>query len=150
MKACNNDVDEVWVPSEFVRHAFLTSGVQPAKVHLIAEAIDVFAFDPAVATPITLPLRGRHTQHWTYWSSRPYHPEQETYYKFLSNFKWEMRKGWEILFESYFTEFAATYRVSLYVTVRDPTFGSLGLWRRTATRTTARTSERLCRRLPSA
>ena len=72
-------------------------------------------FDPAVATPITLPLRGRHTQHWTYWSSRPYHPEQETYYKLLSNFKWEMRKGWEILFESYFTEFAATDRVSLYV-----------------------------------
>ena len=63
VKACNNDVDEVWVPFEFVRHAFLTSGVQPAKVYLIAEAIDVFAFDPAVATPITLPLRGRHTQH---------------------------------------------------------------------------------------
>ena len=60
VKACNNDVDEVWVPSEFVRHAFLTSGVQPAKVHLIAEAIDVFAFDPAVAGfPKKTLLQGR-------------------------------------------------------------------------------------------
>eukprot|EP00760_Papus_ankaliazontas_P009444 PhM_4_TR14077/c7_g1_i1/m.60779 len=36
----HSDVDEVWVPSTFVRDVFLLSGVKPTSVHVIPEAID--------------------------------------------------------------------------------------------------------------
>eukprot|EP00760_Papus_ankaliazontas_P037893 PhM_4_TR8780/c0_g1_i1/m.49513 len=112
--ACNTVPDEIWVPSVFVKNVFETSGVHPDKLVIIPEAIDVYAFDPNVATRVNLPPHGPNA-HWRHWANRPYEAAQQNYFKFLSNFKWEPRKGWEVLFFAYFSEFSAADEVSLYI-----------------------------------
>ncbi|KAJ9471296.1 glycosyl transferase [Diplonema papillatum] len=78
-------VDEVWVPSTFVAKAFRDSGVT-IPVTVIPECVDVYHYDPRVAR-----------------TAYPGLPPAE--YTFLSNFKWEPRKGWDILLAAFFTAF---------------------------------------------
>lgn len=114
--------DEVWVPCHFVKHVFLTSGVRPEKLVVIPEAIDTYFFDPRAHHPLQLPLRASKPG-WRMWENRPL-PRAEDYdasYKFYSNFKWEPRKGWEVLLRAYYDAFAPQHgnasfpRVSLYI-----------------------------------
>ena len=46
-------VDEVWVPSEFVRRCYVESGIESAKVHVVPNGIDPERFRPA-APPLKL------------------------------------------------------------------------------------------------
>ena len=40
------DVDEVWVPSEFVRTMYLDAGVEPDRVHVVANGVDLEELSP--------------------------------------------------------------------------------------------------------
>jgi len=40
------DVDEIWVPSTFVRDLFLSGGVSRSKVLVVSEPIDASLYDP--------------------------------------------------------------------------------------------------------
>jgi glycosyltransferase involved in cell wall biosynthesis len=40
------NVDELWVPSEYVRAMYVDSGVEPERVHVIANGVDLEAFSP--------------------------------------------------------------------------------------------------------
>ena len=78
-----NLMDQVWVPSQFGREQFVASGVVPSKVVVVPEAVDTELFDPSAHEPLELGLVGKP-------------------YCFLSIFKWEKRKGWDLLLRAYF------------------------------------------------
>lgn len=41
------NVDELWVPSEFVRQMYVSSGIDPERVHVIPNGVDLETFRPA-------------------------------------------------------------------------------------------------------
>ena len=109
--AANSDCDEIWVPAVWVRKSFIASGVKSEKLVVIPEAIDTNFFDPKAQAKIELPPLPGKTK-WRTWCNKD---APEKAFKFFSNFKWEPRKGWDILFEAYFQAFEKDSAVSLYV-----------------------------------
>ena len=52
-------VDEVWVPSEHTRAAYVGSGIEPERVHVVGAGVDSTRFSPAGATyPLPAPAGG--------------------------------------------------------------------------------------------
>lgn len=96
-----NSMDEIWVPTEFHKESFAAAGVDPGKLIAIGEPVDTVFFDPALYEP--LPLQG----------DEPARP-----FRFLSVFKWEARKGWEVLLEAFLAEFATGEAVQLLIKTR--------------------------------
>lgn len=90
--ACN-DLDEVWVPSQFARERFVQGGVDSAKVQVMPVGIDADRYDPDRVSPLPIPGRRGFT--------------------FLSVFDWTLRKGWDVLLEAYATAFRASDDVCL-------------------------------------
>jgi glycosyltransferase involved in cell wall biosynthesis len=120
VKHAQEDADEIWVPCTFVQKMFFASGVSRKKVVVIPEALDTYFFDPEAHVALALPLQSSFPK-WRQWENFPL-PTTEAYqtrYKFYANFKWEPRKGWDILLEAYHAEFGAHTadydKVSLYI-----------------------------------
>eukprot|EP01062_Namystynia_karyoxenos_P069563 TRINITY_DN65039_c0_g1_i1.p1 TRINITY_DN65039_c0_g1~~TRINITY_DN65039_c0_g1_i1.p1 ORF type:complete len:919 (+),score=224.63 TRINITY_DN65039_c0_g1_i1:133-2889(+) len=113
--------DEIWVPSAFVHAVFKANGIQESKLVVVPEPVDVHFFDPRVTQPYLLPAR------FQGWRAASTHPSPPSFnesappyslrknYKFLSVFKWEERKGWDVLLDAYFKTFTARDPVSLYL-----------------------------------
>ena len=80
---------------------------KPHTRHLFChQAVDTSLFDPAKHTPLPLPLPQLPS------------PQPREPYVFLSVFKWEKRKGWDVLLEAYLREFSRTDPVLLVVKTR--------------------------------
>lgn len=54
----NSELDEVWVPTTWVRSCYIRSGVSPSKVRVIPNGVDTQAFNPEVR-PFQLPTTKR-------------------------------------------------------------------------------------------
>jgi glycosyltransferase involved in cell wall biosynthesis len=106
-------VDEVWVPGEAVRRIFIANGVSKAKLVVVPEPLDTCYFDPAAHEPLPLPLTASRPDWWQ-WCNRAV-PNPAARFKYFSNFKWEPRKGWDVLFEAYDAAFQQSDDVSLYI-----------------------------------
>lgn len=91
--ACNQ-MDEIWVPSDFNMETFARSGVRRDKLVKIPGSIDVrpYRLD---TTPVDLPGRRGFT--------------------FLSVFDWQWRKGWDVLLSAFVEEFGAEEDVALVI-----------------------------------
>uniref|UniRef100_A0A7C9F0R7 Uncharacterized protein n=1 Tax=Opuntia streptacantha TaxID=393608 RepID=A0A7C9F0R7_OPUST len=105
-----NSMDYVWVPTEFHVSTFVKSGVKASKVVKVVQSVDVEFFDPFKYQSLDLvPLRelvlGK--------KSRAGGSEKE--FVFLSIFKWEYRKGWDVLLRAYLEEFSGADGVALYL-----------------------------------
>lgn len=79
------------------------------KLVVVGEPVDAYYYDPTVIKPIKLPLAPKLLQ-WKVDSTIDSSRTETSFdlsknYKFFSAFKWESRKGWEILLEAYFDEF---------------------------------------------
>ena len=98
-----NSMDSIWVPTSFHQETFRRAGVAAHKLVVLGEPVDTSFFDPAVATPLPLPTRKAK-------SPPPY--------RFLSVFKWEQRKGWDVLLSAYFQEFEPSENVELLLKTR--------------------------------
>lgn len=110
-KRCNR-MDQVWVPTDFHVGTFVDSGVDPSKVVKIVQPIDVEFFDQAKYEPLDLGSIG----------NLVFGEEQKALlnlkkkeFVFLSIFKWEYRKGWDVLLKAYLNEFSRSDAVSLYL-----------------------------------
>ena len=92
-------MDELWVPSEWGVQQFVAAGVPAHKVHVLPEPVDTDTFDPLHVPnePQSLPGSGGDT------------------FAFLSVFKWEDRKGWDVLLEAFLSEFRRSDNVILFV-----------------------------------
>lgn len=109
VKRCNA-MDMVWVPTEFHVSTFTKSGVDPSKLVKVVQAIDTEFFDPIKYTPLDLPSLGNLILGASSTGSNSRNP-----FVFLSVFKWEYRKGWDVLFQSYLKEFDSSDQVVLYL-----------------------------------
>ncbi|KAM1807464.1 hypothetical protein ACFX11_030466 [Malus domestica] len=109
VKRCNR-MDYVWVPTQFHVSSFVQSGVDPSKVVKIVQPIDVKFFDPLAYEQLNLAsvgklIMGKATQDL----------ETKKKFVFMSVFKWEYRKGWDVLLKSYLEEFSEADGVALYL-----------------------------------
>ena len=111
----NNLVDEIWVPSYFVYDVFKNNNVAESKLYVMPEPIDVHFFSPDAVEPYSLPERHFAQTASTHPGARVPHRDLARHYKFLSVFKLEDRKGWDILLAAYLKEFKADAPVSLYL-----------------------------------
>ncbi|KAK9156843.1 hypothetical protein Scep_003417 [Stephania cephalantha] len=113
VRRCNS-MDFVWVPSDFHVSSFVESGVDSSKVVKVVQSVDVEFFDPLkydealaigdVARPVLKPKKS------SFGDSR-----KEEEFVFLSIFKWEYRKGWDVLLRAYLEEFTGNDGVALYI-----------------------------------
>jgi glycosyltransferase involved in cell wall biosynthesis len=104
VRRLNDDpaIDEIWVPASFLVDAFRKSGVRDDRpIVVVPEAIDTDAYDPAAAVPMAEVIGNE--------------APCSHCFKFLSNFKWEHRKGWDVLLKAYFTTFTIRDNVALYL-----------------------------------
>ncbi|WP_457974454.1 glycosyltransferase [Arthrobacter sp. D1-17] len=90
------EVDEVWVPSRFNAETFTGAGVDRTKVRIVPQFVD---------------------QGWLQMTAWPY--PGHGIFKFLSVFRWQERKGWDVLLQAYLQEFDAEDDVELILRV-DP------------------------------
>ncbi|KAI9156168.1 hypothetical protein LWI28_001643 [Acer negundo] len=108
VKRCNR-MDFVWVPTEFHVSTFVQSGVDPTKVVKIVQPIDVKFFDPLKYEPLDIATIGK----CVLGGRKPNLSSKE--FVFLSIFKWEYRKGWDVLLKAYLKEFSKADGVALYL-----------------------------------
>lgn len=139
--------DEIWVPSSFVRDAFLASGFASERLFIVPEAIDTALYSPARSEVYALPhcrFAREMADASNVASTRPLpapagfvpvsggvrktakdvlrgdpHMAQRCaearHFKFLAVFKWELRKGWDVLLRAFTKAFTTTDKVSLYI-----------------------------------
>eukprot|EP00775_Hariotina_reticulata_P010091 gene10091-10247_t len=112
-------MDEIWVPTEFNRQTFAAAGVPQHKLHVVPEAIDDQHFDPDKYEPLALRglpegelITGRP---WEDAAGNAAEDDPVRPFVFMSVFKWEARKGWDVLLEAYLLEFAAEEPVELHI-----------------------------------
>lgn len=87
-----NQMDEIWVPTHHHKQIFENGGVTKPVV-VVGQGIDVDYWDPKVQEPLPFSKIDKHNRC------------SESDYKFLSVFKWESRKGPDILLPSFFDAF---------------------------------------------
>jgi glycosyltransferase involved in cell wall biosynthesis len=95
VEGCNK-YDQIWVPSAFNARGFIASGVSGEKIRVIPSPI--LDCDAAEIT------------------SRPH---DRSAFRFLSIFRWQRRKGWDVLVRAFLEEFGAREKVELLLKV-DP------------------------------
>ncbi len=103
-----NGLDRIWAPGPYCRDLFVGSGVDPARIALVPEAIDPrFLADDIepMALPVDMAARG---------AAEPF--------VFLSVFDWARHKGWDALIEAFACEFRGDDGVRLVL----KTWSSLG------------------------
>ncbi|XP_057770304.1 uncharacterized protein LOC130990119 [Salvia miltiorrhiza] len=93
-----NRMDYVWVPTDFHVATFRQSGVDPLKLRKIIQPVDSTFFDPLKVEPLRLDAVSRAVLGSEKLISR-------AKFVFLSVFKWEHRKGWDVLLRAYLEEF---------------------------------------------
>lgn len=91
----SSSVDEIWLPSSFLVDVFVDGGVPREKLLVLPIPIDTRFF-----SPVPFSLRPGTTS-----ALRPLPLPNKGDFNFLSVFKWEQRKGWDILVEAYLLEF---------------------------------------------
>ncbi len=94
VEAMNGMVDEVWVPSSYVRDCYLRSGVRPERVFTVPNGVNTALFNPQ-APPITLKTQKR--------------------FKFLFVGGTIARKGIDILLQAYSAAFTSGDDVCLVI-----------------------------------
>jgi glycosyltransferase involved in cell wall biosynthesis len=135
--SCSSHMDEVWVPTQWHKEAFIETfnsvfgrgTAMNVAVAVIPEAVDTELFDPDKIRPPghdnPFSVRSREPDDlcWLDDDSRVVCPSisssWQNRFEFLSVFKWEYRKGWDLLLEAYWRAFdkddAVVLRLRTYV-----------------------------------
>lgn len=108
-----NAMDELWLPTEFNRDTFTQAGVAPEKIRVVPQAIDAADFDPVKHQPLL--LKALTSAQLVTGVDNGTAAALEKPYVFLSVFKWEARKGWDVLLDAYLNEFTAGDPVELHI-----------------------------------
>lgn len=95
-----NAMDEVWVPTAFHRDVFARGGVPLDKLVVLGEPVDTDEFDPSAVAPLPESV---------------IEGTQGSTVRFLSVFKWEYRKGWDVLLKAFLGGFTRHDPVVLYI-----------------------------------
>ena len=107
---CSGIVEEIWVPTEWHKSIFTNGlkkfGIPNKSIVVIPEAVDTELFDPSFNHHAFAPRNNA------------------TMFHFLSIFKWEYRKGWDLLLQAYWDSFTITDRVVLRLKTYVPKWNS--------------------------
>ncbi|ORC87051.1 mannosyltransferase-like protein [Trypanosoma theileri] len=107
----NTYLDELWVTCDFFKEVYKRSGVREELIHVIPESVDPYIIDPTHFTPFDGPpeewIQSHNGSRVDYWTNRPDNESLliKKRFIFLSVFKWEPRKGWDILLSAYWKAF---------------------------------------------
>ena len=93
---CLTNADEVWVPTQWHVERFVAAGVRNEALRILPEAVDTTFFSPD--HPAAVQARRSNSR----FRNAPF--------SFVSVFKWEQRKGWDLLLRAYWLEFGAAER----------------------------------------
>lgn len=97
--------DQIWVPSEWHRDLFSSSGVERGRLKVLTEAVDVHFWLP-----------GRGDKSCNSALLRAFRASRkEKRFIFLSVFKWEERKNWPLLVQSFLEEFGGAEEIGLWI-----------------------------------
>jgi hypothetical protein len=111
---CLLRMDEVWVPSQWMKNELeLTSqvmGFNFPPMTIVPEAVDTHLFNPASA------ILGSND------NNDGMNIHKNDIFQFVSIFKWEDRKGWDILLRAYWTAFSREDNVVLRLHTYRPSF----------------------------
>jgi len=88
---CLRAADEVWVPTRWHVERFVAAGLPRSQLRIVPEPVGLDTFAPHAASTTAASAAAV--------PSRPF--------VFLSNFKWEQRKGWDLLLRAYWAEFSS-------------------------------------------
>lgn len=114
-----NGMNEIWVPTAFMRDIVIAGGLSAEKVLVVPEPVDVEGtFDPAQfsASPPQLSQVAERTCVDGSGNAVAKGSTPECPVRFLSVGKWERRKGFDVLLRAYLTAFSAgTDHVELYL-----------------------------------
>ena len=106
----NKYSDEVWVPCNFVKDVMISENVT-VFIAVLPESISTDVFHSLPGQPlIELPPLS-YENRLEEFGQRP----QNKPFSFLSMFKWEPRKGWDVLIESYIKAFSKNSNTALYI-----------------------------------
>ena len=112
-------VDEVWLPSTRQLPPFLMAGVDPRKLFVVPEPVDVRLWDEAGVGREGKDGEGEGKGEGERVVGGARQPEVRVggkrRFNFLSVFKLEERKGWKELLYAFFSEFSANDDVALYM-----------------------------------
>jgi len=99
-------IDELWVPSRFVKIVYVQHGVHPNRIRVIPIPINVGIYNKEVRPYKSLP--SRHEKAGRIEVSK-------ATFRFLSVFKWEPRKGVDVLLRAFLKAFSKSDDVQLYL-----------------------------------
>ena len=92
---------QVWVPTSFHRSIFIAAGVESSKVVVIPEPVDTEFFSPEHAAKLDAEAAAASASSDSPRSTLFVYPHESALYprpyRFLSIFKFEDRKGWQVL-----------------------------------------------------
>ena len=104
MQQVKKYADEVWEPSRFVRELYIESGMEPSRVHIVPNGVDVSQFRPGL---------------------KPFPIRSSKSFRFLFVGGTIHRKGIDVLLNGYLQAFRPSDDVALIV--KD--FGTAGIYR---------------------
>lgn len=96
-------LDGIMVPSTWNRDILIDAGIDPSKIFVIPHIVGYLEVDPKRTEPFM--IRNKKT------------------FSFLSIIDFTYRKGWDLLFEAFWTEFRADEDVSLILKTYNRSFG---------------------------
>jgi glycosyltransferase involved in cell wall biosynthesis len=122
---CSSLMDEIWVPTEWHKvlfeHLLRSHGHNMPDVHVIPEVVDTTLFDPA-SSPVSISSDGERvtvspdgviSPSGSGVNRNPFLVNRSPSFEFLSVFKWELRKGYDILLDAYWKTFSKDDEVLL-------------------------------------
>lgn len=121
-----SSMDEVWVPSEFMKSIFEKGGA--TNVRVVGESVDTHLFRPIPSVRWQTTVKVKEDSANDLAVSRAklvkevFQPHPTAGWKthiLLSVFKWEMRKGWDILLDVYLHTFTREDSVSLFIVTQE-------------------------------
>ena len=146
--SCASVVDVIWVPTEWhvgvMQKLLATASVTGKRIRVLPEAVDTDLFDPSYegAAGQSVVRQCSFVPHDEEYNqldvagdivAKPYPPNQHQRlarlvcpiagrFEFLSVFKWERRKGWDVLLRAYWNAFGPDDDVALRLRTYLPTF----------------------------
>lgn len=128
--SCASLMEEVWVPTEWAKQVFHSTmqrmGIQAPSIAVIPEAVDTNLFDPSLYPPRDKFWRCNNSNSFQVDANgdslssshqsidqKYCYANNDAVFEFLSIFKWEYRKGWDILLKAYWKAFTPSDKVVL-------------------------------------
>jgi glycosyltransferase involved in cell wall biosynthesis len=106
--------DEIWVPGQVVKEAYMRSGIPETSLFIIPEAVDVDLYSPDGPSPrMELPIPPG--EYNTLAGGGLERSQVAKLFKFCAVSKFEPRKGWDALFKAFFDAFDVHSGVSLHI-----------------------------------